>query len=44
MPLPRGGEVMATESLAELVRFAPDVYGFRWANHVALFIVTGAGV
>lgn len=35
---------MATESLAELVRFAPDVYGFRWANHVALFIVTGAGV
>jgi len=35
---------MATESLAELIRFAPDVYGFRWANHVALFIVTGAGV
>ena len=35
---------MATESLAELVRFAPDVYGFRWANHVALFIVTSAGV
>ena len=35
---------MATESLAELVRFAPDVYGFRWANHVALFIVTQAGV
>ena len=35
---------MATESLAELVRFAPAVYGFRWANHVALFIVTPAGV
>ena len=35
---------MATESLAELVRFAPDVYGFRWVNHVALFIVTDAGV
>jgi glyoxylase-like metal-dependent hydrolase (beta-lactamase superfamily II) len=35
---------MPTESLAELVRFAPDVYGFRWANHVALFIVTDAGV
>ena len=35
---------MATESLAELVRFVPDVYGFRWANHVALFIVTGTGV
>src|SRR5882672_10122499 len=35
---------MATESLAELVRFAPDTYGFRWANHVALFIVTDAGV
>ena len=35
---------MATESLAELVRFAPDVYGVRWANHVALFIVTPGGV
>ncbi len=35
---------MPTESLAELVRFAPDVYGFRWVNHVAMFIVTGAGV
>src|SRR5437870_12408071 len=35
---------MPTESLAELVRFAPDAYGFRWANHVALFIVTDAGV
>ena len=35
---------MATESLAELVRFAPDVYGFRSVNHVALFIVTTAGV
>jgi len=35
---------MPIESLAELVRFAPDVYGVRWANHVALFIVTGAGV
>lgn len=35
---------MPTESLAELVRFAPDVYGFRWQNHVALFIVTGEGV
>ena len=35
---------MGTESLAELVRFAPDVYGFRWANHVALFVVTSAGV
>ena len=35
---------MPTESLAELVRFVPDVYGFRWANHVALFIVTDGGV
>jgi glyoxylase-like metal-dependent hydrolase (beta-lactamase superfamily II) len=35
---------MPTESLAELVRFAPDVFGFRWVNHVALFIVTDAGV
>src|SRR5881409_1910131 len=35
---------MPTESLAELVRFAPDAYGVRWVNHVALFIVTDAGV
>jgi glyoxylase-like metal-dependent hydrolase (beta-lactamase superfamily II) len=35
---------MATESLAELIRFAPDVYGFRYVNHVAMFIVTNAGV
>jgi glyoxylase-like metal-dependent hydrolase (beta-lactamase superfamily II) len=35
---------MATESLAELIRFAPDVYGFRYVNHVAMFIVTSAGV
>src|SRR4029453_2950331 len=35
---------MVTESLAELVRSAPDTYGFRWVNHVALFIVTDAGV
>lgn len=35
---------MATESLAELVRFAPDVYGFRYVNHVAMFVVTSAGV
>ena len=35
---------MATESRAELVRFTPDVYGFRYVNHVALFIVTNAGV
>ena len=35
---------MPTESLAELVRFVPDVYGVRWANHVALFIVTAGGV
>jgi glyoxylase-like metal-dependent hydrolase (beta-lactamase superfamily II) len=35
---------MPNESLAELVRFAPDVYGFRWVNHVAMFVVTNAGV
>ena len=35
---------MSSESLAELVRFAPDVYGFRFENHVALFIVTDEGV
>jgi len=35
---------MATESLGELARFAPDVYGFRYQNHVALFIVTREGV
>jgi glyoxylase-like metal-dependent hydrolase (beta-lactamase superfamily II) len=32
------------ESLAELVRFAPDVYGLRWQNHVAMFAVTDDGV
>jgi glyoxylase-like metal-dependent hydrolase (beta-lactamase superfamily II) len=32
------------ESIAELVRFAPDSYGFRYQNHVSLFIVTGDGV
>ena len=35
---------MATESLAELVRFTPDAYGFRWNAHVAMFIVTDEGV
>src|SRR5262249_4040655 len=29
---------------AELARFAPDVYGFRYNNHVAMFIVTEEGV
>jgi glyoxylase-like metal-dependent hydrolase (beta-lactamase superfamily II) len=32
------------ESIAELVRFAPDTYGFRYENHVSLFIVTDEGV
>jgi glyoxylase-like metal-dependent hydrolase (beta-lactamase superfamily II) len=32
------------EALAELVRFAPDVYGFRYDNHVSLFIVSDGGV
>ena len=32
------------ESVAELVRFGEDVYGFRWLNHVSLFIVTDEGV
>jgi glyoxylase-like metal-dependent hydrolase (beta-lactamase superfamily II) len=35
---------MSAEALAELVRFAPDVYGFRVGNHVAMFIVTDEGV
>ena len=35
---------MPTESIAELARLAPDVYGFRYENHVALFIVTDEGV
>src|SRR2546422_9751927 len=35
---------MPTDTRAEMVRFAPDVYGFRWLNHVAMFIVTDAGV
>src|SRR5688572_3445825 len=35
---------MATESLAELVLFAPDAYGFRYQHHVAVFITTDEGV
>jgi len=35
---------MAVESLAELVRFAEDTYGFRYQTHVAMFIVTDEGV
>src|SRR5947209_210837 len=31
---------MAPESLSELLRFAPDVYGLRWDNHVAMFTLT----
>src|SRR5215475_9670311 len=38
------GREMPNESLAELVRFAPDVYGVRWVNHVAMFVATNAGV
>jgi glyoxylase-like metal-dependent hydrolase (beta-lactamase superfamily II) len=38
------GAQLATESLAELVRFAPDVYGFRYQNYVAMFTVTDEGV
>jgi Metallo-beta-lactamase superfamily len=33
--------VSSPQSIAELVRFAPDVYGVRFQNHVALFIVAG---
>jgi len=35
---------MTPESLSELLRFAPDVYGLRWDNHVAMFTVTQEGV
>jgi glyoxylase-like metal-dependent hydrolase (beta-lactamase superfamily II) len=35
---------MVTESLAELVLFAPNVYGFRYQHHVAVFITTDEGV
>ena len=35
---------MTVESLSELLRFAPDVYGLRWENHVAMFTVTPEGV
>ena len=38
------GVQSATESLAELVRLAPDVYGFRYQNYVAMFTVTDDGV
>lgn len=35
---------MPIESIAELVRFAPDTYGLRWLQHVAVFVVTDEGV
>src|SRR5690348_6582485 len=35
---------MEPESLSELLKFAPDVYGLRWDNHVAMFTVTPEGV
>jgi flavorubredoxin len=35
---------MPPESIAELARFANDVYGFRYQNHVAMFIITDEGV
>ena len=35
---------VATETLAELIRFAPEVYGLRYGNYVSLFIVTAEGV
>ncbi len=40
----QNGCAMTQESIAELVRFAPDVYGFRYHNHVAMFVVTTDGV
>src|SRR3954462_10558106 len=35
---------MSREVLSELLRFAPDVFGLRWDNHVAMFTVTPEGV
>jgi glyoxylase-like metal-dependent hydrolase (beta-lactamase superfamily II) len=35
---------MTIDVLSELLRFAPDVYGLRWDNHVAMFTVTPEGV
>jgi hypothetical protein len=35
---------MAIDVLSELLRFAPDAYGLRWDNHVAMFTVTPDGV
>ena len=35
---------MVIDVLSELLRFAPDVYGLRWDNHVAMFTVTPEGV
>jgi hypothetical protein len=36
--------VTSPASLAELVQFAPEVYGLRHDNHVAVFIVDSEGV
>jgi glyoxylase-like metal-dependent hydrolase (beta-lactamase superfamily II) len=35
---------MTIDVLSELLRLAPDVYGLRWDNHVAMFTVTPDGV
>lgn len=34
----------APRSIAELIRVAEDVYSFRYANHITMFIVTDEGV
>jgi cyclase len=33
-----------TRSVVELIQVAEDVYSFRYANHITMFIVTDAGV
>ena len=34
----------APQSLSEFIRVKPDVYAFRYQNHVAMFIPTDEGV
>ncbi len=44
MTAPATPATQPVESIAELVRFAPDTFGFRYQHHVSLFIVTPEGV
>jgi glyoxylase-like metal-dependent hydrolase (beta-lactamase superfamily II) len=43
-PAPPAQPAPPTQTLAELVRVKPDVYAFRFQNHVSMFVPTDEGV